>query len=58
MDVNRSNPLGKEVDSLLSNEKRVIDIDDLDMHNVNSNKLKAQKKFKKLIFLRDIPDRK
>jgi hypothetical protein len=58
MDVNRSNPLGKEVDSLLSNEKRVIDIDDLDIHNVNSNKLKAQKKFKKLIFLRDIQDRK
>lgn len=57
MDVNRSNPFGK-VDSLLSNETRVIDIDDLDIHNVNSNKLKAQKKFKKLIFLRDIPDRK
>lgn len=57
MEMSRLSPFEKP-DSLLSNEKRLIDIDDLDIHSTNSNKLKAQKKFKKLIFLRDIPDRK
>lgn len=56
IEINRPGPLWKS-DSLITNEKRIIDIDDLDL-NANSNKLKAQKKFKKLIFLRDIPDRK
>lgn len=56
VDLTRTSPFGK-VDSLLSSDRRIIDLEDFDFQT-NSNKLKAQKKFKKLIFLRDIPDSK
>lgn len=56
VDLTRTSAFGK-IDSLLSSDKRIIDLEDFDLQT-NSNKLKAQKKFKKLIFLRDIPDRK